>query len=287
MSSRNHRSAITAYTAIKKTVSSKPVSGRHGQIQKMHYYTTPGVEDQTKSENFTYDSLGRLSAAQTGVVNSTSGAKTWSLQWTYDRLGNRLTQSMLAGDPTLPVSQPNFTIDSATNRITNTGYAYDAAGNMTHDASVAYAYDGANRLININTTSAIYSYFGPQRIKKVLGSTTTRYIYSGSKPIAEYTGTTSPTLSAEYIYAGSRLLVTIAEAQPHIIIQIISLIGRRPILLEPAREHLDICPTATLSMRLRRLINGNSLATNAIPEQAKLASITLISATTHPAKAGS
>jgi RHS repeat-associated protein len=65
-------------------------------------------------------------------------------------------------------------------------------------------------LININTSAAVYSYFGPQRFKKVLGSTTTRYIYSGSKPIAEYTGTTSPTLSTEYIYAGSQLLVTIA-----------------------------------------------------------------------------
>jgi RHS repeat-associated protein len=186
------------------------VPGNNGQIQKMHYYTTPGVEDQTKSENFTYDILGRLSAAQTGVVNSTSGAKTWSLQWTYDRLANRLTQSMVGGDPTLPVSQPNFTIDPATNRITNSGYTYDAAGNMTHDANAAYAYDGANRLININTSAAVYSYFGPQRFKKVLGSTTTRYIYSGSKPIAEYTGTTSPTLSTEYIYAGSKLLVTIA-----------------------------------------------------------------------------
>lgn len=186
------------------------VPGNNGQIQKMHYYTTPGVEDQTKSENFTYDILRRLSAAQTGVVNSTSGAKTWSLQWTYDRLGNRLTQTMVGGDPTLPVSQPNFTIDPATNRITNSGYTYDAAGNMTHDANAAYAYDGANRMININTSAAVYSYFGPQRIKKVLGSTTTRYIYSGRKPIAEYVGTTSPTLSAEYIYAGSKLLVTIA-----------------------------------------------------------------------------
>jgi hypothetical protein len=98
------------------------VSGNNGQIQKMHYYTTPGTEDLTKSENFTYDQQVRLSAAQTGVVNSTSGAKTWSLQWTYDRFGNRLTQSMPAGDPTLSVSTPNFAIDPATNRIV--GYCY-------------------------------------------------------------------------------------------------------------------------------------------------------------------
>jgi hypothetical protein len=42
------------------------------------------------------------------------GAKTWSLQWTYDRFGNRLTQSMLAGDPSFPVGQPNLTINPAT-----------------------------------------------------------------------------------------------------------------------------------------------------------------------------
>lgn len=179
------------------------VSGNNGQIQKVHYYTTPGVEDLTKSENFTYDQQARLSAAQTGVVNSTSGAKTWSLQWTYDRFGNRLTQQMLAGDPSFPVGQPTLMINTATNQITNSGYTYDNAGNMTHDANAAYAYDGANRLTTVNTSGAVYSYFGSQRIKKVLGSTTTRYIYSGSKPIAEYVnGANTSSPSTEYIYAG-------------------------------------------------------------------------------------
>jgi RHS repeat-associated protein len=185
--------------------------GNNGQIQKMHYYTTPGVEDQTRSEQFTYDGLGRLSAAQTITVNSTAGAKTWSLQWTYDRFGNRLTQSMLAGDPNFLVGQPTLSINPATNQITNSGYTYDNAGNMKHDATAAYAFDGANRLISINATAAVYSYFGSQRIKKVLGTTTTRYIYSGSKPIAEYVnGANASSPSTEYIYAGSQLLVTIA-----------------------------------------------------------------------------
>jgi RHS repeat-associated protein len=181
----------------------------NGRIQAMHYFTQPGTEDQTKSESFSYDQLGRLNAAQTLTVNSTAGSKTWSLQWTYDRFGNRLTQHMSAGDPTLPVSQPVLNIDPTTNRITNTGYSYDSAGNMTHDATAAYTFDGANRLTKINTTAAVYTYFGPQRIKKVLGSTVTRYIYSGSRVIAEYTGST-PSLSSEYVYAGSQLLVTMA-----------------------------------------------------------------------------
>jgi RHS repeat-associated protein len=179
------------------------------QIQVMHYYVQPGTEDQTKSVSFSYDQLGRLSSAQTLTVNATPGSKTWSLQWTYDRFGNRLTQQMSAGDPTLPVNQPILNVNSATNYITNAGYTYDVAGNMTHDANAAYTYDGANRLTKINSTAAVYTYFGPQRIKKVVGSGTTRYIYSGNKVIAEYSGTT-PTLSVEYVYAGSQLLATIA-----------------------------------------------------------------------------
>ena len=177
----------------------------NGQIQTMHYYTQPGAEDLTKSESFTYDPLGRLQAAQTLTVNGTAG--TWSLQWTYDRFGNRLAQSLVGGN--VSIGQPNFTVDPATNRITNSGYTYDAAGNMTHDAATVYAYDGTNRLTSINGTAAVYTYFGPQRIKKVVGSTTTRYIYAGSKVIAEYTGTT-PALSTEYIYIGSQLLATIS-----------------------------------------------------------------------------
>ena len=80
---------------------------------------------------------------------------------------------------------------------------------MTHDATATYGYDGANRLIKINSTAAAYTYFGQSRIKKVAGSNTTRYIYSGMKPIAEYVGST-PTLSAEYIYANSQLIATIS-----------------------------------------------------------------------------
>jgi RHS repeat-associated protein len=181
----------------------------NGQIQAEHYFTQPGTEDLTKSESFAYDQMSRLMAAQTLTVNSTPGAKTWSLQWVYDRFGNRTSQTMLAGDPTLPVNQPNLTISPITNQITTAGYVYDLAGNLTHDATAAYTYDGANRLTTINGTAATYTYFGAQRIKKV-GSTTTRYVYSGAKPIAEYVGTSSPTLSTEYIYAGSRLLMTVS-----------------------------------------------------------------------------
>lgn len=178
-------------------------TSNNGQIQEMHYYTSPSVEDTTKSETFTYDPWSRLSAAQTARVDSTAG--TWSLQWGYDRLGNRLQQKLAGGN--ISIGQPTFTIDASTNRII--GFTYDNAGNLIHDATAAYTYDGANRLTSVNNGSAVatYTYFGPFRIKKANGSTTTVYIYSGSRPIAEYVG---GSVSKEYIYAGSTLLATLA-----------------------------------------------------------------------------
>lgn len=179
------------------------VPGNNGQIQALHYYTSPGVEDTTKSELFTYDPVGRLSAAQTITVNSTPG--TWSLIWAYDRLGNRLSQALVGGN--VSIGQPNLTFDSTTNHISNGGFTYDAAGNMTKDGMNTYAYDGANRQTQINSGAATYTYFGPLRIKKAAGSTTTVYIYSGKEPIAEYV---NGSLSTEYIYSGARLLATVA-----------------------------------------------------------------------------
>jgi RHS repeat-associated protein len=177
--------------------------GNNGQIQAEHYLIAD-VEDLTKSENFTYDNLGRLSAAHTTTVNSTPG--TWSLQWGYDRLGNRTSQTLVGGN--VSIGQPQFTIDPATNRIV--GYCYDAAGNLLDENTCPagthqYRYDGANRLNQINAGPPTYTYFGALRIKKVTGSTTTVYVYSGTKPIVEYV---NGSVSKEYIYAGSALLAT-------------------------------------------------------------------------------
>jgi RHS repeat-associated protein len=74
-----------------------------------------------------------------------------------------------------------------------------------------YTYDGANRLTNISGGSVTYAYFGQLRIKKTTASGTTIYIYSGGKPIAEYSAAAAVTNpSQEYIYAGSQLLASVA-----------------------------------------------------------------------------
>lgn len=71
-------------------------------------------------------------------------------------------------------------------------------------------YDAENRMVNYLT--AAYTYDGNGlRVEKVSGSTTTVYIFSGSKVIAEYDNGAVPTSpSREYVYGGATLLAKIA-----------------------------------------------------------------------------
>ncbi|HEV1996150.1 MAG TPA: RHS repeat-associated core domain-containing protein [Candidatus Acidoferrum sp.] len=129
----------------------------------------------------------------------------WGLSWTYDRYGNRTDQNQTAGSP--PMN--HVTVDATTNRIITTGYTYDVGGNMTNDGSNTLTYDAENR--GATAAGATYTYDGHSlRVKKVSGSTTTVYIFSGSQVVAEYVNGAAPTApTREYIYSGGALLARI------------------------------------------------------------------------------
>ncbi len=103
----------------------------------------------------------------------------------------------------------NVTPDPTTNRLLDAGYAYDAAGNMTNDGANSLTYDAENRVLT--AAGASYTYDGKSlRVKKVSGSTTTVYVFSGTKVIAEYdNGALPASPSREYIYTGSQLTAKI------------------------------------------------------------------------------
>ena len=83
----------------------------NGQITKMNGNL------KTEEVNYTYDSLTRLSTA------STTGP-TWGQSFVYDGWGNRTDQLVTKGSaPVISVS-----VDPATNRITSSGYTYEARG---------------------------------------------------------------------------------------------------------------------------------------------------------------
>jgi RHS repeat-associated protein len=176
-------------------------SGNNGQIQCI----TDNV-DSGRTISYGFDSLYRITAATT---NGSSNYTKWGLQWTYDRYGNRLSQSQTYDAP--PTN--SVTVSATTNQITGSPYAYDANGNMTNDGNNTLVYDAENRVLSATNggSSGTYTYDGNSlRVKKASGSTTTLYIFSGTKVIAEYDNGAAPASpSREYIYSASKLLAKI------------------------------------------------------------------------------
>lgn len=97
--------------------------------------------DSNRTINVAYDPLNRISSA---ASKGTSGVDCWGQSFSPDTLANLNTiNNTQCSSGTLSV-----TVDSH-NHITNSGFAYDAAGNTTQDGSgtgYSYSFDAENRL---------------------------------------------------------------------------------------------------------------------------------------------
>lgn len=121
-----------------------------------------------------------------------------------------------------------ITYDSATNRINNAGWTYDAVGNQVRAQAAGvwqvYQYDAANRLTRIladdkvsERTTYTYGDDSQRLISNQPGVSggqdlRTYYVAEGGSVVAEYTEVGSgviPSWSKSYIYLGPRLLSTL------------------------------------------------------------------------------
>jgi RHS repeat-associated protein len=140
------------------------------------------------TQTFGYDQLNRLTTSQEGA--------SWSQTNSYDPYGNR---SVVGGA---------LTFSATNNRITNAGYSYDAAGNLTNDTAHGYTFDAENKISKVDSVSA-YVYDGEgQRVRKLVNENL-RFIYGiGGQQLAEFDGS-SGALKKEYVYGASGLVATI------------------------------------------------------------------------------
>jgi RHS repeat-associated protein len=118
----------------------------------------------TTTINYEYDPLYRLTSA-----NYSTGDL---YQYTYDAVGNRLTE-------TTQSAVNSYQYDSA-NRLTSVNgvnYTFDDNGNLLSDGVNTYTYDSANRLISVSNQSSVNSYqyngLGDRYQQTVNGNTTT------------------------------------------------------------------------------------------------------------------
>jgi len=162
--------------------------------------TVPGVT-YAFEQAYTYDNLNRIATA----TESYNGSQTWTQTFGYDRYGNR---NITAG-----TGATSLTFSSSTNRITTSGYTFDAVGNTTADPSgKTFAYDAENKQTSVSngTTLGNYSYDGDgKRVKKFNTSTGDDRIFLydvGGRLVEERD--LSNTFQINYVYSRSRLLST-------------------------------------------------------------------------------
>jgi len=162
--------------------------------------------DTGRTVNYGYDSMLRLKSAKT---NGDSSFPQWGLSETFDRYGNRLSQTVTAGSA--PSSSLTFTNSGGGNSNQPLGYSFDASGNMTVEPLSPpndMTYDGENRMTGFtgNGGTGAYTYDGNglRVVKALQGGTTTVSIFVGSTVIAEYDNGAAPASpSREYIYNGA------------------------------------------------------------------------------------
>jgi RHS repeat-associated protein len=89
-----------------------------------------------QATKFTYNADNRLTSS---VITGGSNPRTYS--YTYDDAGNRLTAAVTGNNP----STQTLTYNSA-NQITNAGWGYDAAGNLTYKPGMGAEYNTAGQM---------------------------------------------------------------------------------------------------------------------------------------------
>ncbi len=165
--------------------------------------------------NYAYDAVSRLLS----INSSRSGSSITSASYTYDAIGNRLSQTIgpvggaksFAYDALSQLTSAtnpsvSFAYDGVGNRTTAAGvtytantlnqytqvgssaYTYDKAGNLLTDGTSTYTYDAENRVTKIvsGANTLLYTYDGlGRRISRSLNGVITRFYYDGLERIAD------------------------------------------------------------------------------------------------------
>jgi RHS repeat-associated protein len=133
---------------------------------------------------YSYDNRNRLTEAC--FQTSCPGGSDPFIRWTYDSVGNRLSEAR-------PTGTTNYTYNAA-DELTAAGsttYSYDQDGNETADGSKTFSYDLANRLAatTSGSTTTTYSYDGDgNRLQASTGaqaSDKTNYLWDPNGPLPE------------------------------------------------------------------------------------------------------
>lgn len=176
------------------------------QNTRYSYDTIGNIEALTDPLNghqqFAYDDLDRLQTANGPYGNYT---------YQYDAIGNLTVNPQVSPNPyAYPASGPSSVRPHAVTTAGANTYTYDNNGNMLTGAGRTYTWNQENKPLTIVqggvTTTVVYDGDGG-RVKKIVGTTTTRYI-SKLYECDTNGGTTS---CSRFIWAGDQRIATVAD----------------------------------------------------------------------------
>jgi RHS repeat-associated protein len=150
------------------------------------------VTDLSGVETYGYDNRDRLTSVC--YQASCPGGSDPFIRWTYDGVGNRLTEAR-------PTGTTNYSYDAA-DELTQAGsstYTYDANGNETASGTRSFGWNIAGQLVSTTSSGSTtnYSYDGDGNRLQAAGAATTNYLWDINAAL--------PRLAAERSGAGSSL----------------------------------------------------------------------------------
>ena len=169
--------------------------------------------------SYNYDDFNRLVSGH-ATARVDNGL---SLGWTYDRYGNRWTQTA-SGSGNASAVQPNLSFTGNNNRVDGPGlgcqatqaFCYDADGNLLNDGRNTYTYDAEGRVITLNGQKT-YAYDAEgRRVAKYSGSTiTASYLLDlGGNQVTELNGS-GAWVHSNVFAGGGALLATYEGTAGH------------------------------------------------------------------------
>ena len=191
-------------TAPSQTVFSIGYDFHVGNGDNGNVFGITNYKDQNRNQAFTYDALNRLTSAQNAGTDCTvkvlqNKTEYWGNSYGYDAWGNLLQKSITkCGAENLSVTADTHNWIHAS----GTDYQYDAAGNMTYDATVSlsYTFDQENRLTG--AAGYTYTYDGDgNRVRKSNGNLAANgTLYWAMTPGVVAETDLAGTLKSEYVF---------------------------------------------------------------------------------------
>jgi YD repeat-containing protein len=130
-----------------------------------------------------------------------------NLTWDYDRYGNRYHQTIAAAsDPSFQAYQVSLSLNLAKNQITNSGFVYDAAGDLMSNGTHSYSYDADGNLVSVDANLTAKYVFDAlnHRVRTETSSGKTEFVFnSAGQRVSEWSGTSPYTQQQGQYYWGS------------------------------------------------------------------------------------